>query len=116
MTTYSIEKLSGSTDGKLIKLTGTASGSAVTIHTATSGTGDIDLVSLDIFNSDTSSHVVTIAWGGTTADDQLKVAIPAQTLAFFCERKPILNSLVVSGWGDAANVLYVQGRVERVDK
>ena len=38
MATFNKAKLSGSTDGMAIKVTGTATGSTVTVHTAVAGT------------------------------------------------------------------------------
>jgi hypothetical protein len=120
VTTYSIEKLSGSTDGKGIKITGTASGSAVTIHTATSGSGDIDLVTLFATNQDVDGETrsLTIGWGGTTDPDNLiTVPIPCKAgPVAVCDRMPILNSLVINAWADEASDVVIYGHVQRVDK
>lgn len=120
MATYSIEKLSGSTDGKGIKVTGTTSGAAVTVHTAGAGAGDIDLVSLWAVNEDAGgvTRTLTLGWGGTTSPDNLiTVTIPCKAgPVFVCDGLPILNSLVVSAWADAANVVMLLGHVQRIDK
>ena len=120
MTTYSIEKLSGSTDGKGIKVTGTATGASVTIHTATSGSGDIDLVTLYAQNNDADgeTRTLTIEWGGTTDPDNLIIVpVPCKVgPVLVCDRLPIMNSLVVKAWADEANDVMVYGTVQRVDK
>lgn len=120
MATYSIEKLSGSTDGRGIKVTGTSSGAADTIHTATSGSGDIDLVTLWAVNQDADgeTRTLTLCWGGTTSpDDLITLPVPCKVgLIPLCERMPILNSLVVKAYADEANDVVIFGRVERVDK
>lgn len=116
--TYSIEKLSGSTDGKGIKVTGTATGSTVTVHTATSGAGDIDLVTLYAQNNDVDGEVrtLTLEWGATTSPDNvIVIPIPAKVgPVLICERMPIMNSLVIKAFADEADDCVVYGRVERV--
>lgn len=119
MATYSIQKLSGSTDGKGIKVTGTSSAADVTLHTATSGAGDIDLVTLYAVNQDVDGETrsLTIAWGAETDPDNLMTVpvMASQGLILVCERLPIMNSLVIGAWADEANDVIVYGRVERVD-
>lgn len=115
--TYSIEKLSGSTDGKAIKVTGTTSAADVTVHTATAGANDIDLVTIYAYNSDGSDRTVTIAWGAETSPDNLiTMTVPAGELMLVIDRLPILNSLVVGAWASAANVVMIYGHCQRVDK
>ena len=118
--TYTIEKLSGSTDGKAIKVTGTGTGSTVTIHTATANSGDIDLVTLYAQNNDADGEVrtLTLEWGAATDPDNLIVLpIPCKVgPVLVCERLPIMNSLVVKAFADEANDVQIMGRVERVDK
>lgn len=119
MATYSIEKLSGSTDGKAIVVTGTSSAADVVLHTATANAGDIDLVTLWAANvdADSETRTLSIAWGGETASDVFTVLVPAgQGPVFICDRMPILNSLVIGAWADEASDVLIFGRVERVDK
>ena len=66
MATYTKAILSGSTDGKQILVTATTS-SGTTIHTAVSGTTNIDEVWLYATNNDTASVNLTILWGGSTS-------------------------------------------------
>jgi hypothetical protein len=117
--TYSIEKLSGSTDGKAVKVAATAT-TGTTIHTATSGSGDIDLVSLWATNNDTDNETrtLTLEWGTTTAaDGNIVVPVPAKAgPVFICDRLPIMNSLVVTAFADEANDVLILGFVSRVDK
>jgi hypothetical protein len=117
--TYSIEKLSGSTDGKAVKITATAT-TGTTIHTATANAGDIDLVSLWATNNDADGEVRTlvIEWGTTTAaDGNIFIPIPAKAgPVFICDRLPIMNSLVVTAFADEANDVLIFGFVSRVDK
>lgn len=115
--TYSIERLSGSTDGKGVKVTATAS-TGTTIHTATSGAGDIDLVTLYAANNDADgeTRTLTLEWGTTTAaDGNIVVSVPCKMGPILvCERLPIMNSLLVTAFADEANDILLFGRVERV--
>lgn len=78
--TFVKRKLSGSTDGKAIKVAATAS-TGTTIHTAVSGTtaGTFDEIWLWAYNSHTTGVTLTIEFGGTTAPDQnIVIDIPAK--------------------------------------
>jgi hypothetical protein len=118
VTTYSIEKLSGSTDGKGVKVAATST-PGTTIHTATSGAGDIDLVSLWAVNNDADGETRTLAleWGTTTAaDGNIVVNVPCKAgPVFICDRLPIMNSLVVTAFADETNDVLIFGHVQRVD-
>lgn len=114
----SFEKLSGSTDGKGIKVTGTSAAADVTIHTAHAT--DLDLITLWAVNQDADGEVrtLTIAWGGETDPDNL-ISVPVPCKAgpvMICDRLPLTNSLVVGAWADEANDVIVYGMVTRIDK
>lgn len=115
MTVLTPNPLSGSTNGRGIKLTGTSSGAAVTIHTAVSGTTYADWVTLYAQNNDTTPIVLTICFGGTTdPDDLIKVSIPPQAgLVPVVLNLPIRNSLVVSGFAGTANKISIFGSAYR---
>lgn len=118
MATMSKRTLSGSTNGRGIKVT-TASpidGSDTTIHTAVSGTTDTDLVTLFAYNDDTVSRDLHLGWGGTTdPDDLIIVSIPAKVgLTLVTADLPLRNSLVVVASASATNVIVVYGYVNRV--
>lgn len=119
-TLYSIEKLSGSTDGKGIKVAATAIGSGTTIHTAIAGTTDIDLITLMAVNNDVDGEVrtLTLGWGGTTdPDDLIVVSVPCKAGMFLItDRLPLQNGLVVKAAIDEANDVIIFGHVQRVDK
>lgn len=119
MATYSIELLSGSTQGKAVKVAATSS-TGTTIHTAVSGTTDIDLISLWATNNDADgeTRILTLEWGTTTAaDGNIIVPIPAKAgPVFICERLPLQNGLLITAFADEANDVLILGRVERADK
>jgi hypothetical protein len=108
--------LSGSTAGRQIKVTGTATGSSVTIHTAQSGTALVDVVTLYAMNSDSVPRLLTIEWGGVTVpDDLIKVLVPAQGagVVYFVIDGVIQNSLIIKAWAEIANSIQVGGFVNR---
>jgi hypothetical protein len=100
MATYSKILLSGSTQGKAIKVVATAS-TGTTIHaTGTSATIE-DEVWLYAYNSSSSSVVLTIQFGGTTAvDDDVKISIPATAGLTL-----VIPGLILTGTGSAANTI-----------
>lgn len=111
--------LSGSTNGRGIKVT-TASpidGTDTTIHTAVTGTTDTDLITLFAYNDDTTARVLHLGWGGTTDPDDLIIqTIPSQSgLTLVVADLPLRNSLVVVASASVANVITVHGYVNRID-
>jgi hypothetical protein len=117
MAQVSKAKLSGSTDGRGIKVVATAT-PGTTVHTAVTGTtaGTFDEIWLYAYNSDTVDRTLTIELGGTTApDDNIKVIIPATQGRFLVVDGAILqNSIVVRAFGSVANVLVVTGFVNAI--
>ena len=119
MATISKLTLSGSTNGRGIKVT-TASpidGTDTTIHTAVAGTSDTDLITLFAYNASTASRVLHLGWGGTTDPDDLIIqTIPAQSgLTLVVADLPLRNGLVVVASASAVNVITVHGYVNRID-
>lgn len=115
MATYSKQILSGSTNGKQIKVVATSS-TGTLIHTAISGTTGLDEVWLYATNTDTTSRKLTIQWGGTVSpDDLIELVIPAESgYTLIVPGLIIQNSLVVRAFAAAANVVVIGGYVNRV--
>lgn len=114
MATYTKQKLSGSTDGKGIKVTATAT-TGTTIHTATSGTTNIDEIYLYAQNNDADgeTRTLTIEFGGTTSPDNLIVLpVPCKAgLVPICEGLLLNNSNVITAFADEANDIQIYGYV-----
>lgn len=110
-------ELSGSTDGRMIKVVATAT-PGTTIHTASAITGDnnYDEVWLWAVNSDTTNRKLTIEWGGTTSpDDLIELTIPAESgLVCVIPGWIIQNSLVVKAFCASANVVMIGGYVNAI--
>ena len=115
MTTYTKLPLSGSTNGRMVKVVATAT-AGTTIHTAGSGTTNIDEVWLWAVNSDSTARKLTIEFGGTTSpDDTIEVTIPGESgLVLVSPGLVIQNSLVVKAFAATANVVMLTGYVNRI--
>lgn len=117
MATYSRQLLSGSTNGKAIKVVATAT-AGTTIHTAIAGTTAYDELYLWVTNTDTSARTLTIEFGGVTDPDCLIVkalSIPASSPPIPILTGQVLqNALVVGAFASAANVLLISGYVNRI--
>lgn len=114
MATFSKLKLSGSTDGKQIKVAATAT-PGTTIHTAHATS--LDEIWLWAVNSSSSSAVkLTIEWGEATAPDgNVEVTIPAESGYMLVIPGMVLtNSLVVKAIAATASVILINGYVNRI--
>ncbi len=106
--------LSGSTNGKAIKVAATATPGTL-IHTAHATA--YDEIWLWVFNTDTTPRKLTIEWGGTTSpDDTLEyTSVPAEGGAILIVPGWVLtNSLVVRAFCASANLVSIAGYVNRM--
>ena len=115
MATFSKQLLSGGTNGKNIKVVATAT-AGTDIHTAVSGTSDMDEIWLYACNTDSSDVKLTIEYGGTTSPDDLtEVTISAESgWTLVCPGLLLQNSLVVKAFAASANVIEINGYVNRI--
>jgi hypothetical protein len=115
MATFTKTLLSGSTNGRPVKVAATGT-PGTTIHTAVSGTSSIDEIWLWAQNTDTSDRKLTIEFGGTTSpDDLFEVTIPAESgLMNVVPGLPLNNGLVVKAFAASANVVTLSGYVNRI--
>ena len=116
MATYSKHLLSGSTNGKNISVTGANTGAAVTVHTATSGTSNLDEIWLYATNTSAAAVVLTIEFGGTTnQDDYIELELAADSgMTLIIPGLLLQNSLVVKAWAATADVININGYVNRI--
>lgn len=115
MTTFTKTKLSGSTNGRNIKVVATAT-PGTTIHTAVSGTTNWDEIYLFAVNTDTVTRTLTVEFGGTTSpDDLIEIDLEALKGAYLVIPGWLLqNGLVVRAFGSAANVIEINGYVNQI--
>jgi len=110
---FSKVKLSGSSDGKMIKVAATAT-LGTNIHTAHATA--LDEIWLYAVNSDTTNRKLTIEYGGATSPDCLiELTIPAESgLTLVVPGLLLTNSLVVTAFCATANVVMIGGFVNRI--
>jgi hypothetical protein len=114
-TTVSRIPLSGSTNGRGIKVGATTS-EGTTIHTAVTGTTDEDVITLYAYNSSASAVTLTVQWGGVTSvDDDIKLSIPSLSgLTLVVPDLVLRNSLIVKAYAGTTNVITIHGFANRV--
>lgn len=124
MAEFEKRRLSGSTDGKNIKIVATATAGTLIHTTSITGTdenGGFDEIWLYATNTSTSDVLLTIEFGGVTSpDDLVNVTIPAKGTTGLDGEKRIFegriiqNGLSVRAFAASANVINVYGYVNRV--
>lgn len=116
MATFSKQLLSGSTNGKAIKVAATATAGTL-IHTAASGTSTIDEIWLYAHNTSASAVKLTIEWGEATAPDghiEINIGAEGTGMVLVAPGIPLQNSLVVRAFAGTANVINIFGYVNRI--
>jgi len=118
MATYSKIHLSGSTDGRLIKVAATAT-AGTTIHTGSSTATTYDEVWLYAVNSDTTDRKLTIEFGGVSSpDDLIEQTITAESGLLLIVPGLVIKgnatALVVRAFAATANVVMIGGYVNRI--
>ena len=100
MATYSKQLLSGSTQGKPIKVAQTAT-LGTTIHATGTSSSIIDEVWLYAYNSSTGPIALTVEYGGASVPDQnIKIDIPPTSGLTL-----VVPGLILTGTGSAANTI-----------
>lgn len=112
---YTKEKLSGSTNGKQIAISGSATPGTL-VHTAISGSGSWDEVWIWAVNSQTASTKLTIEWGeNTVPDGNIEVIVSGESGLFLVVPGLIIqNSLEIRAFSNVVNVLMLSGYVNRI--
>jgi hypothetical protein len=118
MATFTKEILSGSTNGRAIKVAAAAT-PGTTIHTGSTTTTVIDEIWLYAFNSSTSGVKLTIEWGSTTSpDDLIELLVPGETGLVLVVPglliKGAATALVVRAFAATSNVVTIHGYVNRI--
>lgn len=115
MATFTKRFLSGSTNGRGILVVQTAT-LGTTIHTAVTGTTDMDEIFLYAVNSDTTARKLTIEFGGATVpNDLIEYTVPAESGLYLIAPGLLLqNALVVTAFCATASVVSIHGWVNRI--
>ena len=118
MATFSKIALSGSTDGRMIKVAATAT-AGTTIHTGSTTATTFDEVWLYAVNSDATDRKLTIEWGGTSSpDDLIEYTVKAENGLYLIVPGLVIKgnatALVVRAFCATANVVNIAGYVNRI--
>ena len=118
MATFTKQILSGSTDGKAIKVAATAT-AGTTIHTGSTTTTTLDEVWLYAVNTSASSVKLTIEWGGTTSpDDLIELTIAAESGLVLVAPGLLIKGnatpLVIRAFAATADVITIHGYVNQI--
>ncbi|NDB57908.1 hypothetical protein EB001_05635 [bacterium] len=118
MATFTKKILSGSTDGRMIKVAATSS-PGTTIHTGSSTATTIDEIWLYAVNSDTTARKLTIQFGGTSSpDDEIELTVAAESGLVLITPGFVLKGnatpLVVKAFAATTNVINIGGYVNQI--
>ena len=107
--------LSGSTNGRGIKVAAIATPGTL-LHTAVTGTADLDEIWIYAVNSSATDRLLTIELGGVTdPDDQVEFTLSAQDGLYLVIPGFVLNNaVVVRAFAAVANVIVCYGYVHRI--
>jgi hypothetical protein len=115
MATYTKRILSGSTSGRGILVVATTS-PGTSIHTAVSGSTDMDEIWLYAFNETAADIVTTFQFGGTTVlGDDITCTIPTKSGLQLVVPGLLLNGgTLVKCFAATASGVIIQGFVNRI--
>jgi len=118
MATFSKIALSGSTDGKMIKVAATAT-AGTTLHTGSTTTTTFDEIWLYAVNSSASSVKLTVEYGGVASpDDLIELSVAAESGLVLIIPGLVIKgnatALVVRAFAATANVINIAGYVNRI--
>lgn len=121
MAIYTKVLLSGSSQGKAIKVVATTAGSnGTTIHATETSASTEDEVWLYAYNSAATATALTIQWGGITAvDNEFKITIPSQSGLTLVVPGLVItgdgtNASTVRAYAATTNVITISGYVNRI--
>lgn len=107
--------LSGSTNGKLVQITGTSTAGANTIHTAVSGTTNLDEIHIFATNMSGQDETLTLEYGGSGTGDQINFTIPGNVgLIEIVPSFLLQDSLIIKAYASVGSVINVGGFVNRI--
>ena len=115
MATFTKTILSGSTDGRAIKVAATST-PGTTIHTGSATSTTLNEVWLYAQNTDAANIKLTVEWGGTTApDDLIEITVPGESGLFLIVPGLLIKGnatpLVVRAFAASANLITINGFV-----
>jgi hypothetical protein len=117
MATYSKELLSASTNGKGILVAATATAGTL-IHTAVSGTTDLEEVWLYAVNAHSADIKLTLEWGeATEPTGNIEQTVPTESgLMLLVPGLLLQDGLTIKAFAGTANEVVIHGYVNKIDK
>lgn len=108
--------LSGSTNGRGIKVTGTSAATADTLHTATNTANTVDQVWLFAANQSSANLTLTLCLGGTTdPDDLVSLSLPPTSGDIpILQGERFAGGVVLKAYATTANYIVIRGIVDRI--
>ena len=118
MATYTKQKLSGSTDGRAIKVAATATAGTL-IHTGSATAATLDEIWLYAMNTDTSAGKLTLEWGGVSSpDDLIELSVANESGLVLIAPGLLIKGngtpLIVRAFAATANVITIHGYVNQI--
>jgi hypothetical protein len=118
MASFTKVLLSGSTQGKGIKVAATAT-AGTTIHTTGTSATVLDEIWLFATNNDTASIVLTIEFGSASTDDNIVLTIPSKAGETLVVPGLILRGngsagLTVAAFAATTNKITITGYINRI--
>ena len=113
---YQKRKLSGSRDGRGIKVTATASpGSLIHQALGSVAANEWDEIFIQAVNTSSLAVKLTVEWGGTSSpDDLIEITIPAERgFTEVITGNVLQNGAIVRAFAEQANVIVLHGYVNR---
>ena len=106
---------SGSTNGRAVLVVATATAGTI-LHTAVTGTSDMDEIYIWAYNDHTANVLLTIEWGGvTTPGDTIRYTVPFDDgLHLIMPGIRLQNGLVVRAFAATASVITCAVNVNRL--
>ncbi len=123
MATFSKLKLSGSTDGRGIKVTGNSNAALTTLHTTPSANTNVtDEVWLYAVNSSATTAKLTVLWGGSSdPDDTIEISVAGESglvlliPGLMLQSNTSPNTRSVTAFANTASVINIHGYVNRIE-
>ena len=117
MATYSKELLSGSTQGKGILVTATSTAGTL-IHTAVTGTTDLDEIWLYAVNTHSADIKLTLEWGeATEPNGNIEQTVPTESgLMLLVPGLLLQNGLTVKAFVGTGSEIVIHGYANKIDK
>jgi|APGre2960657444_1045066.scaffolds.fasta_scaffold277721_2 hypothetical protein len=119
MATFSKTILSGSTDGRGIKVAATATAGTL-VHTGSSTATTLDEIWLYAVNTSASDVKLTVEWGGVSSpDDHIEYTVKAENGLYLIAPGILIKgnattALIVRAFAATTNVIVIHGYVHRI--